>query len=284
MISVIISIYQRKDNLRLVLAALDKQSVKNFEIVVSSDGCSDNPVQRLLEYDTRLNLRYCWHQHRGWGVCKARNDGAKFATGDAYLFIDSDVMLNEHALGHYKNLFEANPAAIIAGRYDWLPPMDITPHDVYQNWEKIVAWDLPMKEESKIGIQGPDPRYDENPDIFDSSKARDKHCLWLFGGNLLIPKRIYRMLGGYDENIVGHGGEDAEFGMRAQEANVKAIFSDEVIGYHIHHWRDEERGRREVKKNIEYMESKHDLAALGVQSGEEGELPLVDMGEAENDA
>jgi len=282
MISVIIPIYNRKDNLRLVLAALDKQGMKDFEIVVSDDGSSDNPVQVLLEYDARLNLRYCWHQHRGYRLAKVRNDGARFASGKAYLFVDSDVMLNPCAVEHYRNIFEANPEAIIAGRYDWLPPMEITLHDVYMNWDKIVAEELTRRDVKEIvGLQGPDPRHVMNPKLFNSSALRDKYCLSLYGGNQLIPKTIYWGLGGYDEMMVGHGGEDAEFGMRAQKAGIKCIFADEVVGYHAYHWRDQKRNEREVLENIEYVETKHDLNELGLRRGREGEMPLTYSAEAE---
>jgi len=282
MISVIIPIYNRKDNLRLVLAALDRQSFKDFEVVVSDDGSSDNPVQVLFEFDTRLRLRYCWHQHRGYRLCKVRNDGARFANGHGFLFMDSDVMLNPFALEHYRNILDANPDALIAGRYDWLPPMEITLHDVYMNWEAIVAEELPKREVSEIvGLQGPDPRHVMNPRIFNSSEPRDKYCLSIYGGNQLIPKHIYWALEGYDERMTGHGGEDAEFGMRAQKAGIKCIFADEVVGYHIYHYRDQRRNEREVRKNIEYIATKHDLKELGIRHGRENEMPITYSAEVE---
>lgn len=282
MISIIIPIYNRRDNLRLVLAALDKQGMKDFEVVVSDDGSSDNPLSVLQEFDARLRLRYCWHPHRGYRLSFVRNDGARFATGDAYLFVDSDVMLNPFALEHYRNIFEANPDAIIAGRYDWLPPMEITLHDVYMNWEAIVAEELPAKQVSVIvGLQGPDPRHVMNQTVFNSAALRDKYCLSMYGGNQLIPKQLYWALGGYDEGMIGHGGEDAEFGMRAQKAGVKCIFADEVVGYHIYHYRDQKRNEREVVKNVEYIATKHDLEELGLRRGREGEMPLTYSAEAE---
>jgi len=259
MISVIIPIYNRKDNLRLVLAALERQTYKDFEVVVSDDGSTDDPEQVLREFDTLLDLKFVSQLHRGYRLSKVRNNGVEFATGFALLFDDSDVMLNQYALEHYKNIFEANPTIIIGGRYDWLPPIR-----EYELGQELV------------GIVGLDPRCGI-PGFWDDSEAglRTRYCLDLYGGNQLIPRDVYEMLGGYDENMVGHGGEDAEFGIRAQKAGVRALFSQKVIGWHLYHHRDQQKNEEEVARNIEYIEKKHDLAELGIVRGKAGQLPLV---------
>jgi len=261
MISVIIPIYNRRDNLRLVLAALDRQSFKDFEVVVSDDGSTDDPVGVLHEFDTRLNLRYCWQQHKGYRLSKVRNNGARIATGEAYIFVDSDVMLNRYALEHYYNIYLACPSIIIGGRYDWLPPIR-----EYEQGMEVV------------GIQGVDPRCEDPTFLgWDDTEAglRTKYALHLYGGNQLIPANVYRILGGYDENMTGHGGEDAEFGMRAEKEGLKALFSEKVIGWHLYHDRDQAKNEEEVAKNIEYLEKKHNIGKFGIVKGREDQLPLV---------
>lgn len=281
MISVIIPIYNRKFNLMLVLAALDKQSVKDFEIIIADDGSSDSPLETARTFEGRLSLKYVWHEHDGFRLSLIRNTGAKLATGDAFLFLDSDILLNPTAMGHYANLYKANPTAIIGGRYDWMEPMEISLRDVYHNWGAIIGGRLPRKDPGGplVGIIGIDPRKANNPYFFDSSERglRSKYCLSLFAGNILVPASLFWALGGWDERMTGHGGEDAEFAMRAQAAHIKALFSEEVVGYHIYHWRDQERNEKEVSYNINYIASKHDLRALGIRLGSirDGELPLV---------
>lgn len=281
MISVCIAVYNRKANLRRVLAALDKQDFKDFEVVIADDGSTDNPVEVCQEFSDRLNISYCWQKHDGYRLTFVRNMGAKMAKGDALLFLDSDVMLNPAALSHYNNLFTANPDAIIAGRYDWMKPMDFSVEDVYANWEKIIAEQMPSVSVGDLkGIVGLDPRAQGPPeDRFFNDSLRDNFFMGLFGGNLLIPAKVYWAVGGQDEKMVGHGGEDCELGMRLQEAGYKAIFSEKVIGYHIYHDRNQQRNSEEVKINIAYLENKHKdfMAKMNVVKGnvEGGELPLV---------
>ena len=99
----------------------------------------------------------------------------------------------------------------------------------------------------------------------------------LFSGNVLWPTRIFRDLGGFDENIVLHGGEDCEIAMRAQEHGIPTIFSAQVVGYHVWHHRDQEANLRGVAENIAYMASKHNFSALGITTGDpvKGQLPLI---------
>ena len=276
MISIIIPIWNRRDNLRLCLAALDKQSVPNFEVVLADDGSDDDPLSVFHEFDDRFAQRYVWHERRGVQIALSRNEGAAIAHGDAFLFLDSDVLLNPSAIGHYLNIHAANPGVIVAGRYDWLPPQLLTVYDIHHNWEQVIRGEMtPMVIGGvPLGIVGIDPRL-ANPNLFNSSVVHyGPYCLSMFSGNLLVPRVVFFGVERFDSQMVGHGGEDAEFGMRAQLKGVPVIFSDEVEGYHIYHNRDQPRNIKELAANAKYIEEKHNLAALGVRRGEPGESIL----------
>lgn len=199
--------------------------------------------------------------YKDWEICvgehpvisTARNLAAVQATGDYLVFIDADVVLNPKALEHYANIFKANSDVVIVGMYHWLPPI--------------------QKVDEVKGIVGNDPRLEK--DIFDSSKLRGDWALDFYSGNFGISKKLFDALEGFDEKMVGHGGEDAEFAIRLQKAGHKAIFSPEVVGFHIYHDRNQEKNEEEVMDNIKYIDQKHDLSELGIRRGKEGELPLV---------
>lgn len=279
MLSVIIPVYNRRANLRLCLAALDKQTVRDFEVIVADDGSDDDPLAVFHEFDDRFRQRYVWHERGGVQIALSRNEGCAIAQGDAFLFLDSDVLLNSCAIGHYLNIHTANPDVIIAGRYDWLGPQIVTAYDVHRRWERIIRSEMPPLDVGGMpqGIVGIDPRL-ANPNLFNSSVVQyGPYCLSLFSGNLLVPRQIFFNVGQYDAGIVGHGGEDAEFGMRAQQGQIPVIFSAEVVGYHVYHNRDQPTNRKELTANAQYMEDKHCLSDLGVRRGLEGESILVYM-------
>lgn len=277
-ISIITPIYNRRHNLALFLPALYAQTERRFEFILADDGSEDNPLAILATWAGKLELSYCWQPHAGFRAGQARNMGVKLAKHDHVLFVDSDVLLNPTALAHYHNLSDANPTAIVAGRYDWLPPMQITANDVKHHWDKLIGCKLPsMPTTSHPGMEaGLDIRAKAQPSRFQDKRVwTTDYCLVLLSGNLLFPKDIFLALGGFDEAMVGHGGEDCELAMRAQERTCPVIFADEVIGYHVFHERDQARNQQEVEANIEYIRSKHDLVALGIEHGTPAELPLV---------
>ena len=282
MLSIIIPIYNRRNHLYLTLTALDCQGFRDFEVIVVDDGSTDQP-DLIANCFSTFNISYLRLEHDGFGANRCRNAGAVSVDPEstALVFLDSGILLNKHALQHYFNLHEVNPSYLIGGRYDWLPPMKITPADIIGRWESIVEGTLPHSRSWNImelaGIVGPDPRLLKYPHFFDRLEQpfAFNYCLELFGGNLLVPRPVFEMLGGFDESMNRHGGEDCEFAMRAQEAGVIAIFSEEVVGYHMYHERDQEANEVAVAANIEYIRSKHDLQALGVVDGEDEQLPLV---------
>jgi len=277
-ISIVTPIYNRRHNLGLYLSALFAQTDHRFEVILADDGSEDNPLAILASWLGKLEITYCWQPHAGFRAGQARNMGTKLAKYSYVLFLDSDVLLNPTAIAHYHNLKDANPGAIIAGRYDWLPSMDIDDEDVFHNWQKVVNAQLPPAlTKSHPGMDvGLDIRVKQEPNLFKDKKVwTEKYCLKLLSGNLLFPIRTFNELGGFDEQMVGHGGEDCELAMRAEERGIPVIFADEVIGYHVYHDRDQARNREEVQRNIDYISRKHDLDKLGVVRGAPDELPLV---------
>lgn len=281
--SVIIPTYNRRENLYLALCALDKTLLHYHdpvEVIVVDDGSTDNPLGVMHEFQENFALQYRWQPHRGWGVTLARNRGCAIARGRNFLFIDSDILLTPESLAHLSNIARANKGVIIAGRYDWMLPMIIRPYDVYQNWEEIAAGTLPPAQFGGLpkGVVGDDPRIVANPEMFAAGTVQSMYASYLYSGVLMFPKELYVTLGGFDERIKRHGGEDCELGIRAQKAGYKAIFTEFVHGYHVYHDRDQVMNRASIKANVEYIAAKHNLNEVGLYmwnvGGDYGILPM----------
>lgn len=257
-ISVIIPTYNRWDNLYLTLMALTLQTAQEgWEVIVGDDGGTDHTYAAVCLFQDRLPaLKYFYHPDRGYRVSLTRNRAAKLANGASthFLFLDSDVVLNKYALEHYLELIETKPRNVICGRYDWLPPMEITEEDIVERWDDFINARLPPKKVDYYkGIIGPDPR--TNP--WDCETEYESYAGAALSGNLLVPRDIFEKLGGYDEVIEAHG-QDCEFGYRLQKV-AKAIFCEHVVGYHVNHWRDQHTNLEGVRKTIRYIHKKHNL-------------------------
>ena len=267
--SVIMPVYNRRENLYLSLCALDRAMEhyqEPIELIVSDDGSEDNPLGVMFEFRSKYAMRYLWHPHAGYRASLAYNNGCAAAHGKSYLLLGSDILIEPTSLVHLKNLSESNPNAIIAGRYDWMLPMAIRPYDVYHHWDQIVAGTLPAAQigTKTTGIIGIDPRYIECPELFDLGIPQTEYASLLFADLMLFPKAIYQALGGFDEQMIGHGGQDCELSIRAQAAGYPVIFTNLFRGYHMYHLRDQVANKVTLESNIRYVETKHDLKAYGL--------------------
>jgi len=267
--SVVMPVYNRRENLYLSLCALDRAMEhyqEPIELVVTDDGSEDNPLGVMFEFRDRFSMQYRWQPHAGYRASMVYNKGCAIAQGHNYLLLGSDILIEPTSLVHLKNLSMANPHAIIAGRYDWMLPMTIRPYDVYHHWEQIVAGTLPPAQygAQPAGIIGTDPRYIASPQLFEQGVPQTEYATLLFADLTLFPKSIYQALGGFDEKMVGHGGQDCELSIRAQAAGYPVIFTNLVHGFHVYHPRDQVANKATLESNIRYMAAKHNLSAYGL--------------------
>jgi len=250
------------------------------EVVVADDGSTDNPLGVMFEFQDRFALQYCWLSHAGNRTALTRNRGCAIARGHNFLFLDSDVLLTPESLSHLNNLVRKNPGVIVAGRYDWMLPMIVRPYDIYHNWKRIVTGTLPPAQfgGNPKGLVGIDPRYKAQPTIFDSGVKQKGFAASLYTGVLMFPRSVFEALGGFDENFVGHGGEDCEIGIRTQKAGYEVIFTSFVRGYHIYHDRDQVANQASCNRHVRYIAAKHDLREVGLyvwkRKGMMGILPI----------
>lgn len=261
--SLIIPTRNRENNLACCLMALLMQtySAKYWEVIIADE--SDRMAWQIIgAYRGQLNIRYFWQRAEIGNPGPAKNVAARIAVGEALIFLDSDVILNNNALASYDELHTEYPEAIICGRYDWLLPMRITPDKVAKDFHKVVSNGFPKTIPSPGPLPGVDPRWrDVSVPAWDKpsrlSSSGKPFSLAMFGGNTLVPKALFEKSGGFDPNIKGHGGEDNMLGWRMFEIGAEAMFTDRTIGWHIHHERNQAQNDIDVRRNIAYIESRY---------------------------
>lgn len=265
MISVILPTYERVDAVHCCLVALENQSKRGFEIVVVDDSTSDGIEQFFLDRSEPgrqdVSIRYMRSAPPRVGsftAGRARNIGAANARGRLLVFVDQDVMLAPDALEHYEAAYcRHRDSAVIVGLYDWLPRMEFSPLDVRTNWERIVDQDFPKLPMDEPGLQGADLRTDDFSD--DINAVVDDAALGAFSGNIGYPRSLFLRIGGFDEHIRGHGGEDADLGLTAKAFGAKFLLYKPIWGLHRWHTRNQAQNAREVQENIQYIDKKHGI-------------------------
>jgi len=263
--SIVIPVYNRPFELECCLTCLFKQEFDfdKFEVVVCDDG-SQKDILSVVRKFADFNIKYFWQPDRGFRAGQARNRGVELMNenSDTIIFIDSDIIVKNDWLATYHSLHSQFPDCVICGRYDFLLPMKLTLEDVLFRFDLVVSNRVNVQYIPKGELIGADIRqslFERDKRYRDNSSRRPVSGSGgaLFGGNVLMPKKIFLEVGGFDENIVGHGGEDCDLGQMIDEFGYKFIFTDEVMGWHIYHERNQEANIESLKKNIKYIDNKH---------------------------
>lgn len=101
--SVVLSFYNRIDYLKLVLAGIERQTFKDFEIIIADDGSSPEAVNDVERISSGLpyTITHLWHEDKGFRKNKILNQAITSAKADYLIFIDADCVphpcfVNEH--------------------------------------------------------------------------------------------------------------------------------------------------------------------------------------------
>lgn len=111
--SIIIPVYNRIDEVHDLLDSLEKQSFKDFEVVIVEDGSSMPCREEVESHRAGLDVKYFYKENEGRSI--ARNYGLERANGDYFLFFDSDCVIPPDYLATVDNRLKENPLDCFGG-------------------------------------------------------------------------------------------------------------------------------------------------------------------------
>ncbi len=89
--SVIIPVYNRPAEVEDLLQSLAEQTCQDFEVYLVEDGSTVRCDDVAARYNDRLDLHYHYKDNEGRSI--ARNYGIEHASGDYFIFFDSDCVI-----------------------------------------------------------------------------------------------------------------------------------------------------------------------------------------------
>ena len=95
-VSVVVITLNEEHNLPLILGDLERQTAKNFEVIVVDSKSTDTTVEVARSFMDRLPLRVVVMSDRG--ISLGRNTGASHAQHERLLFLDADTRLDSDFL------------------------------------------------------------------------------------------------------------------------------------------------------------------------------------------
>ena len=109
--SIIVPVYNRRDEVAELLESLENQTDKGFEIIVVEDGspvtCGD------ICFNSKADVKYFYKSNEGRSI--ARNYGMERADGDFFVFVDSDCILPPDYIKNLRESLAKNPTDCFGG-------------------------------------------------------------------------------------------------------------------------------------------------------------------------
>jgi glycosyltransferase involved in cell wall biosynthesis len=209
---VVVPAFNAPAYLERCLKALAASSVP-FELILVDDASSDAAALELIARSGARVVR----QEKNGGPAVARNAGARVATGELLVFIDSDVVVGPETLAQLARVFVDEPEVDACfGSYDAAPDAKST----VSSYRNLLH--------HYVHQTGP----------------RDATTFWAGCGALR--RAVFLDLGGYDERFARPSIEDIELGMRLREAGHRIRLAPWIQVKHLMRWRFAEMVRVDV--------------------------------------
>ena len=223
-VTVVIPYYERPHELNVTLAGLERQTYPRdlFEVVVVDDG-SDPP---LVMPETPLNLRVEYQEDLGFGLARARNTGARAATGDIILFLDCDMIPEEQWLAAHARWHHAASDVLTMGFRFHVEAEGLGAADVRRRpgtlAELFDGREVTRPEWIEVHLARTGELTSDDDDLFRV----------VTGGNFGISRAFFETVGGFDETFTQWGAEDREFAYRAYTLGSVLVPDREALCWH----------------------------------------------------
>ena len=219
-ISVVTTVYNRPEHLRLLLAALAAQTRVPDEFVVADDGSDAATVaalERLLPA-CGMPARVVRQEKDGYRLAAARNLAIRAAAGDYLLFLDCDIVPLPDAVAVHER--HAAPRRLLCGNRALLDEtatqalFAAVPAPSPADWER--AWRSADRRELEAAAK----LFARHAALRRWHLARP-HKPKLIGCHFSLFRADVARVNGFDENFVGWGYEDDDFARRLYGTGVE---------------------------------------------------------------
>jgi glycosyltransferase involved in cell wall biosynthesis len=201
-ISVIIPVLNGSRTLTACLRALAESQYPASECIVVDDGSTDESADIARRFGAVV-----LSVGGGHGPARARNLGARSASGDLLLFIDADVAVHADALGKIAARFEAEPDLdALMGAYDDAPS------------EPGLVSQFKNLQHAFVHQQG------------------NRQAFTFWSGCGAVKRSVLAEQGGFDESYAKPSIEDIELGFRMLKSGRRLALDPSIQCKHLKAW------------------------------------------------
>lgn len=188
-----------------IRSVFEKTQTASFEVIVVDNASGDGSAERLRQ--TFGDMIQVIESDENLGFGKANNLGAGHASGEYLFLLNPDTLLVNDAIGILQDYLRQHPQTGVAGGNLYAPDMmpapsyclafdDLRRERRYAGWVHLIG----SKVRTKLGIR-------EKMKEFNFSD-REKQVAYIFGADMMLPKRLFDEVGGFDPAFFMYGEEE----------------------------------------------------------------------------
>ncbi|MGL4347740.1 MAG: glycosyltransferase [Chitinophagaceae bacterium] len=260
MVSVIISIYKKLDNLELILLGLERQSFKDFEVIIAEDNYSSNTIAFLEEARKKyfFPIQHVSQEDKGFRKCRILNEALRISKGEKTVFLDGDCIPHKHFLKMYNRYIQQN--IFFSGRRIMLTEKISQQLKTTKNLQLLKWLYLLLYRCTHLKYGLYIPFYPRRTSI----KKRG-----IVGCNMGGTKKDLLEVNGFDEDyMIPAVGEDSDLQWRLEKKGVSIqAISNYTIVYHLYHKLIHDPYSEEQIKNRNHMYQKQQIGNFFCKNG-----------------
>lgn len=210
--SVVIPNWNGKELLKVSLPSIQKQSLKNFEVIIVDNGSTDGSVEYIKKNFPDFKVIQL---EKNIGFSPAVNIGIKVAKGDYVILINNDTKVEREALFYLVKAAKDHPGVgmVAAKMIQFYNPKLL---DSAGDYIEVVG------HADNIGRDQPIESFNNPGFIF-----------LVTGGGGLFKRQMLDKIGLLNDDYFAYF-EDVDLSLRAQLAGYKAWFEPKAVIYHRH--------------------------------------------------
>ena len=249
--SLIISFYNRIDYLKLVFAGIERQTFRNFQIILADDGSNFNVVREIesLSKQIEFPVIHVWQKDKGFRKNRILNSAIRISSSDYLIFMDGDCIPHRKFIQeHFEN---CSSEFCLTGRRVNLS-QKLTDKLTY---ELVKKGFLEKRYDALIldGFFGKS-NYVEKGFYFNNYLLRkylNTKNRGLLGCNFSVHKKSLEKINGFDERYEAASiGEDSDIQFRLELLGIKTKSLNHIaVQYHLYH-----KLQKRVQKNLDLFD------------------------------
>lgn len=227
-LSIITISYNTRDILKACLDSIIRFTHGiSYEIIVVSTGSNDGSLEMLQSYSQKHSEVKLIDAKENLGFGRGNNLGAASARGEYLLFLNSDTLIFDNAV--YESL-EIMKKHLGAGAYSCRllnKDRSFQPSGGhFPDFWNVLAWQMGIDDLPVVGAMI--PSFHPKQSQYDKDQKMD----WVTGAFMMMPKKVFDEVGGFDKNIFMYT-EEMELCFRLAKRSYSTIYTNSPAIIHL---------------------------------------------------